>query len=116
MRRAAKPIAPYQPDQYFIGSTETAHAIVDCYEVSKGRIVLLWKSKYDDVVHEEAFWRPAHATPEVAKALVMEKLHAIDNQAKEFGGGQGDASALRGVCCRWVRFPSPPPIDKGAER
>lgn len=88
-RRPTTPTAPYQPDRFFVGSTETDHAVIDCYEVNIGRIILRWKAKGDDVVHEVAFWRPAHATPAQMRDIIEEKLHTIDEMATGCrGGGQ----------------------------
>lgn len=87
MRRAAStPSRPYTPDPFFIGSTETDHAVIDCYQVIIGRIILRWKSKHDDVVHEEAFWRPAHATSEQMRSIMMEKIQKINELAQDAEG------------------------------
>jgi len=87
MRRAAStPSRPYTPDPFFIGSTETDHAVIDCYQVIIGRIILRWKSKHDDVVHEEEFWRPAHATSEQMRSIMMEKIQKINAMAQDAEG------------------------------
>lgn len=85
-RKEPPPSKPFVPDAFFIGSTETEHAIIDCYEVSIGRIVLRWKSKHDDVVHEDAFWRPAHTTPEQIRDIIREKIYQINELARDAEG------------------------------